>query len=47
MEAQGRWLALESALWQSAVGDEAVVYEGVNVKAAASPKRGRFHQVEL
>jgi hypothetical protein len=47
MEAQGRWLALDSTLWQSVVGDEAVVYGGVDDKAAASTnKLGRFHLVE-
>ena len=46
MEAQGRWLALDSTLWQSVVGDEAVVYGGVDDKAAASTKLGRFNSVE-
>ena len=46
MTAPWRWLALDSTLWQSVVGDEAVVYGGVDDKAAASTKLGRFLSVE-
>jgi hypothetical protein len=45
METLGRWPVLDLALWQSAVGDEAVVYEGVNAKAATSTSYEGFIQL--